>query len=106
MIEELGIKVDVVTGTSMGSMVGGAYAAGYTAAEIRDIVLGVDWDRMMAPRAERDKLPWRLKVDDYKNLAVSGIEFGKDGRVKLPTASSRPRSSTSFSTTRRGRSTM
>ena len=65
-------------------MVGGAYAAGYSAAEIRDIVLGVDWDRMMAPRADREELPWRLKVDDYKNLAVSGIEFGKDGRVKLP----------------------
>lgn len=84
VIEELGIKIDVVTGTSMGSMVGGAYAAGYSAAEIRDIVLGVDWDRMMAPRADREELPWRLKVDDYKNLAVSGIEFGKDGRVKLP----------------------
>ena len=78
VIEELGIKIDVVTGTSMGSMVGGAYAAGYSAAEIRDIVLGVDWDRMMAPRADREELPWRLKVDDYKNLAVSGIEFGKD----------------------------
>ena len=36
VIEELGIKIDVVTGTSMGSMVGGAYAAGYSAAEIRD----------------------------------------------------------------------
>ena len=35
-------------------------------------------------RADREELPWRLKVDDYKNLAVSGIEFGKDGRVKLP----------------------
>ena len=89
VIEELGIKIDVVTGTSMGSMIGGAYAAGYSAAAIRDIVLrvdqvGVDWDRMMAPRADREELPWRLKVDDYKNLAVSGIEFGKDGRVKLP----------------------
>lgn len=84
VLEELGVKIDVVTGTSMGSMVGGAYAAGYTAAEIRDIVLGVDWDRMIAPRADRKDLPWRLKVDDYKNLAVSGIEFGRDGRVKLP----------------------
>ena len=28
VLEEIGVKVDVVTGTSMGSMVGGAYAAG------------------------------------------------------------------------------
>ena len=89
VIEELGIKIDVVTGTSMGSMVGGFYAAGYSAAEIRDIVLGVDWDRMMAPRADREA-PWRLG-GRLQESAVSGIEFGKDGRVKSPpTASSRP----------------
>ena len=84
VLEELGVKVDVVTGTSMGAMVGGAYAAGYSAAQIRDIVLGVDWDRMMAPRADRRDLPWRLKVDDYKNLSANGIEFTKEGQVKLP----------------------
>lgn len=84
VLEELGVKVDVVTGTSMGAMVGGAYAAGYTAAQIRDIVVGVDWDRMMAPRADRRDLPWRLKVDDYKNLSANGIEFTKNGQVKLP----------------------
>ena len=54
VLEEIGVKVDVVTGTSMGSMVGGAYAAGYSAAQIADIVTGVDWDKMMAPRADRD----------------------------------------------------
>lgn len=84
VLEELGVKVDVVTGTSMGAMVGGAYAAGYSAAQIRDIVVGVDWDRMMAPRADRRDLPWRLKVDDYKNLSANGIEFTKEGQVKLP----------------------
>lgn len=84
VLEEIGVKVDVVTGTSMGSMVGGAYAAGYSAAQIADIVTGVDWDKMMAPRAERKELPWRLKLDDFKNLSSNGIEFTKEGKVKLP----------------------
>lgn len=84
VLEELGVKVDVVTGTSMGSMVGGAYAAGYSAEQIAGIVTGVDWDKMMAPRAERKELPWRLKLDDYKNLSSNGIEFTKEGKVKLP----------------------
>lgn len=84
VLEELGVKVDVVTGTSMGSMVGGAYAAGYTAAQIEDIITGVDWDKMMAPRAERAELPWRLKKDDYLNLPNNAITLTKDGRVELP----------------------
>ena len=47
VLETLGVRIDVVTGTSMGSMVGGAYAAGYTAEEIERIVLSVDWDQIL-----------------------------------------------------------
>ncbi|MFU0842334.1 MAG: PNPLA domain-containing protein [Burkholderia sp.] len=84
VLEELGVKVDVVTGTSMGSMIGGAYAAGYSADQIEDIISGVNWNKMMASRAERKDLPWRLKKDDYKNLPSNGIEFTKDWQVKMP----------------------
>ena len=84
VLEELNVKIDVVTGTSMGSMVGGAYAAGYSADQLADIITGVDWDKMMAPRADRREIPWRLKADDYKNLPANAIEFTKEGKVKLP----------------------
>lgn len=84
LMEEMGIRVDVVTGTSMGSMVGGAYAAGYTAGQIEDIILGVNWTKMMAPRADRSALPWRLKLDDYKNLPNNAIMLTKEGKVELP----------------------
>lgn len=84
LMEEMGIRVDVVTGTSMGSMVGGAYAAGYTAGQIEDIIEGVNWTKMMAPRADRSELPWRLKLDDYKNLPNNAIMLTKDGKVELP----------------------
>lgn len=84
LLEEMGIRVDVVTGTSMGSMVGGAYAAGYTAGQIEDIILGVNWTKMMASRADRSELPWRLKLDDYKNLPNNSIMLTKDGKVEFP----------------------
>ena len=41
VLEELGVKIDVIAGTSMGSMVGGAYAAGFTAKALEDTVLEV-----------------------------------------------------------------
>ena len=55
-LEELRVRFDVITGTSMGSMVGGAYAAGYSAKQIEDITLAVDWPRMFAPRPDRDRM--------------------------------------------------
>lgn len=84
VLEELGIKVDVVAGTSMGSMVGGAYAAGFSYQQLYDVVTGVDWDQMLSGRGERAVLPWRKKTDDYKSLPSSGIEIGSDGTPRLP----------------------
>lgn len=45
-IEEAGIPIDYIAGTSMGSIVGGMYALGYTSDEILDIINNVDWDRL------------------------------------------------------------
>lgn len=43
VIEKAGIKADFVTGTSMGAVIGGLYAAGYSADEIEKILLNEDW---------------------------------------------------------------
>ena len=44
VIEAAGLSVDVVVGTSMGSVVGALYAVGYSAAEIESVALATDWD--------------------------------------------------------------
>src|SRR4051812_20175430 len=43
-LEKLGIRPDLVVGTSMGSVVGGLYAAGLNGAELQKVVEGIDWD--------------------------------------------------------------
>ena len=43
VIEEAGIKADYVVGTSMGAVIGGLYAAGYSAEEIEKMLLNEDW---------------------------------------------------------------
>lgn len=86
VLEELGVKIDVIAGTSMGSMVGGAYAAGFTLPELEDAVLGVDWDRMLGPRPDRQLVNWRRKLDDYKSLPSSGLEMSREVTPMLPAA--------------------
>jgi NTE family protein len=83
VLEELRVPVDVVAGTSMGSIVGGLYATGYTAAELDALVRSTDWGGIFNRRLPRDQLDWRRKDDDYKNL--SDFEFGiVDGGLTLP----------------------
>ena len=43
VIEEIGIPVDIVVGTSMGAIVGGLYAAGYSPSDMERLSRGVDW---------------------------------------------------------------
>ena len=47
-LEEKGIPIDFVAGTSMGGLMGGLYALGYSATEIDTIVRSIDWNVMMS----------------------------------------------------------
>ena len=83
VLRELRVPVDIVTGTSMGGIVGGLYAAGYSADELDAVVRDTDWDAIFNSRAPRRELDWRRKEDDYKNL--SNVELGiVDGGLTLP----------------------
>lgn len=42
-IEEMGIPVDYVVGTSMGSIIGGLYALGYSPDEMQGLISNLDW---------------------------------------------------------------
>ncbi len=46
VLDSLGIKIDYITGTSMGSIAAGMYASGYTAKEIEEFALEMNWDEM------------------------------------------------------------
>ncbi|MCB4236143.1 patatin-like phospholipase family protein [Kaistella anthropi] len=48
VLDSLGVKVDYISGTSMGAIVGGLYASGYTGKEIEKIVLETDFYNIIA----------------------------------------------------------
>lgn len=52
VIERAGIPVDIVTGTSMGSIVGGLYAIGYNATILDSLVHTIDWDYTLSDKEE------------------------------------------------------
>ncbi len=47
LMEELGIPIDFVVGTSSGAIIGGLYSAGYTGREIADALVHVDWPLLL-----------------------------------------------------------
>ena len=63
-IEDAGIEVDFIAGTSMGALVGGLYASGLTAAELERIITEVDWADAFADRIPRADRSFRRKRDD------------------------------------------
>lgn len=79
-IEELGIPVDYVTGTSMGSIIGGLYALGYSPDEMNDIIKNVDWTNLLGNTAERENVSYQVKkrIDSYLLSFPFGI--GNSGR--------------------------
>ena len=81
-LEEHHIPVDYIAGTSMGGLVGGVYATGHNAVEMRQIVNSIPWDEVMAGRTPFDDLAFRRKEDarDYPN----SLEFGLRKGLQFP----------------------
>lgn len=82
-LEELQIPVDGIAGTSMGALVGGLYATGMNAEDLRKVVAEMDWELAFSDNIERRDQPMHRKADDYDypiklNLAV------KDGELSFP----------------------
>ncbi|MDH4094418.1 MAG: patatin-like phospholipase family protein [Betaproteobacteria bacterium] len=74
VLEELRVPVHCVTGTSMGSIVAGAYASGTTPAALEKFVRETDWDRVFSDRPPRAEVAIQRKFEDYKTLFAP--EFG------------------------------
>ena len=81
IIEQSGLKIDYVTGTSMGSIVGGLYAAGYKADMLEQLVLTTDWDELLADEISRRSVAINEKSDLDKY--IGSLEISKKG-IELP----------------------
>lgn len=76
------IPIDAVAGTSMGGLIGGAFAAGMTAEEIRAMTHGIDWDAVMSTGAPFSDYTFRRKEDH--RAFPAGLELGIRHGLWLP----------------------
>jgi NTE family protein len=83
VLEEAGIRPDIVVGTSMGAVVGGLYASGMDAAHIERVVNDLDWTAFLVDNPSRDDLTARRKAEDSGFLADLRLRV-KDGEARLP----------------------
>lgn len=72
-IEELNIPIDLITGTSMGGLVGGLYAMGYSADKLDSLMRSIDWSVMMSDKVDKKYTSYLDKT--YKEQFVLSIPF-------------------------------
>lgn len=67
-IDSAGLKVDYITGTSMGAIMGGLYSVGYSADTLVQIVKDIDWDALFSNQASMRTLLMQEKDEAYKYI--------------------------------------
>jgi NTE family protein len=83
VLEEMRVPVDLVTGTSMGSVIGGLYAAGLSPDEVSAVIQSVDWVDVFVDKPDRQDLSFRRKQDDRNFLTNLRLAF-KDWSIFIP----------------------
>lgn len=80
-LERLGVRVDVVAGTSMGSVVGGLYAMGLPVDSVESIIRAADWSALVGDDVSRDHRPLDQRRLDERGILSVPLE---NLRVSLP----------------------
>jgi NTE family protein len=83
VLEEMHIPVDAVAGTSIGAVVGGLYASGLSAGQIKDVLDSVDWADAFSDRPARRGLNFHRRQEDRDFLVRFPLGF-RDGGFLLP----------------------
>ena len=99
-LEQYKFPVDMVVGTSIGGLLGGCYAMGYSPEFLDSLMLNIDWDRTMSDRVDWEYIPYGRRkykekfalsipflysVKDFQNQFKEDIRYANpsDGRLHL-----------------------
>ena len=75
-LEEAGIDLDIIVGTSMGSIIGGLYAAGYSVDQLDSIAENTNWNDLLSLEGEtdRDELFIDQKITEDKAILTLRLD--------------------------------
>lgn len=81
-IDSLGIKIDHISGTSMGAVIGAMYCMGYSGSQIESIMLNADWDAVFDQREPRNSR--HISAKRWAPMANVWFPIGEDWFPELP----------------------
>ena len=93
-IEEMGIPIDYVAGTSMGSIIGGLYALGYSPDELTELIGNMDWSEYIGNKMDRSVMSEELRLRNstlllhipFSNESLSDKSHASGIANQLPSA--------------------
>jgi NTE family protein len=74
-LEEAGIIPDFIVGTSVGSIVGGLYASGYSPARLEKAIRGVDWNSVLQLSDEADRTSLAVDQKPVSDRSILTLRF-------------------------------
>ena len=80
VLERAGIPVDVITGTSMGSIIGGLYAIGYNANSLDSVVRKQDWSYVITDKEDLRNQSLSDRSKQYTYVFSTGLSFSKKNK--------------------------
>jgi len=83
VLEEAGVRIDYIGGTSMGAIVGALYASGYSANQLDSIIKITDFNKILTDDLPRKSKPFYEKESGEKYILTVPI---KDRKLGMPTA--------------------
>jgi NTE family protein len=83
VLEASGVQLDYIGGTSMGAVVGGLYASGYSPIEIDSIIKAIDFPKLLQDKLSRAQSSFFEKQYGEKSVLTFPIRKGK---ISLPKA--------------------
>lgn len=81
VLEEVGLEPDYITGTSMGSIMGGLYSIGFSAGEIAELIETIDWSTVLTNEIPSNKVLMQRK-HEYQRYMLEMPVY--DGKPELP----------------------
>lgn len=69
-LEEMGIPIDYVAGTSIGSIIGGLYAMGYSPDELAELIGNMDWSEYVGNRIDRTVMSYEMR-QRYSTMSLN-----------------------------------
>jgi NTE family protein len=81
VMEEAGLRPDFITGTSMGSIIGGYYALGYSADSLQKLLKSMDWNLLLSNKIPQNKIKFSEKR--YFDNSIMSLPVSSR-KVRLP----------------------